>query len=275
MKRFSRTGLTLSAIAVVAMSGCVNSNSQIAQQAKLLGYVASPSKAQLEVSASQIGVEQLNIKRVLAPDDAWLVVNADVGGQPGDQLATSFVLSGESRDVAIPLENLKTPQVIVTLYADRGTRGTFDFDPMSKTQSADRPIIVGGRELAAVVAVRQYGIPVDASKVALVADDQIGASKSLLISRVSAPGAAWVVVRIDKDGGQGQRIGLAHVRSGESTGVVVPLDPLPLSSRLAVSLYADRGTPNIFDFDPADPLNSVDQPFLVNGVEYANKVRVR
>ena len=53
------------------------------------------------------------------------------------------------------------------------------------------------------------------------------------------------------------------------------LDPLPLTANLLVALHADAGDPGLFNFDMDDKLNSVDQPYFVDGKELAIKVRVK
>ena len=248
MKRFAHAGLTLAAIAVLASAGCSATTKQpVTPESTTFGIVASPGKVQLDVAQNQYGVEQLTVKRVVVPSDGFIVVNSDVNGRPGDQLGALFVAKGESLDLAVPLENLTTPKVIVSLYADRGALGTFDYNPLDKQSSADRPFIVSGKEVSTGVAVRQVGIPVGEHQVSIVASAQPGATRSLTVSSVRAPTPAWVVVHVEEDTGQGQRIGLAHVRAGETTGVVVPLETHRLAVRgprhcAGVRLRSDRST---------------------------------
>ena len=112
------------------------------------GYVASAKNAQLELDENQQGVDELVVKRVLAPGDAWIVVHADDNGKPGMRVGLAHVKRGESLDVKVPLKKLTTPKVIVALHADRGSKNKFDFDMMNKEMSPDRPFFVDGKEVA-------------------------------------------------------------------------------------------------------------------------------
>ncbi|NTU72470.1 MAG: hypothetical protein HGB10_11720 [Coriobacteriia bacterium] len=272
----------LAALAVVALAagalslvGCQSTTAPKAETMEVWGYVASADKAQLEVAENQNGVNDITVKRVLAPTDAWIVVHADMDGAPGVRVGLAPIKRGESLDVKVPLENLTTPKVIVAIHADKGTPGEFDFDMMNKEMSADRPFFVGGKELAAVVTVREFGIKTDASRASIVASDQIEATATITVGHVTAPEDSWIAVHLDNDGKPGQRVGLKHVASGETTNAVVKLDPLPLTPTLIVALHADRGDPGLFNFDMDDTIHSIDQPFFIGGKELAVTVRVK
>lgn len=277
MKRILSAAAVVIALAGVALfaTGCTSNKSAEMDMGKVWGYVASPDKAQLELAENQNGVDELVIKRVLAPTDGWLVVHADMNGQQGMSVGLTHVTKGESLNVKVPLEDLTTPKVIVSLHADKGTPQTFDFDMMNKEMSMDRPFFVNGAELAKGATVRDFGVKAAAGTASLDATPQPGATSQLVISSVTAPSDAWVVVHLEKDGGPGQRVGLALVRSGQTSDVVVPLEPLKLTPSLVVALHADKGDAGLFEFDMDDTINSLDQPFFVNGKEVAIKVRVK
>lgn len=277
MKRATLIALMIAvlAAAAVAVVGCSPSAPAKMDTSKVWGYVAAPDKAQLDVADNQNGVTDLVVKHVLTPGDAWIVVHADMDGKPGVRVGLAQVKRGESFDVKIPLGNLTTPEVIVAVHADRGTPGEFDYDMMNKEMSPDRPYFVNEAELAKSVTVRDFGIKTNALQASLEASAQPGETAQITISRVLAPSDAWVVVHLTKDGGPGQRVGLLHVAAGETTSALVPLDPLPLTQDLLVALHADAGVRDIFEYDMEDKLNSVDQPFFVDGKELAIPVRVK
>ncbi len=152
---------------------------------KVWGYVASADKAQLEVAENQDGVDELVVKRVLAPSDSWVVVHADMNGSPGARVGIAPIKRGESLDVKVPLEGLTTPKVIVAVHADRGTAGEFDFDMMNKEMSPDRPFFVNEAELAKMVTVRDFGVPLAAGQASIVASDQIDSTSTITISKVT------------------------------------------------------------------------------------------
>lgn len=106
-----------------------------------------------------------------------------------------------------------------------------------------------------------------------VAPDQNGV-KDLVVKRVLAPSDAWVVVHADMNGKPGMRVGLAHVKKGESLNVKVPLKDLT-TPKVIVALHADKGTPETFDFDMMNKEMSPDRPFFVNEKELALVASVR
>ncbi|MEI7813425.1 MAG: hypothetical protein WCJ13_01360 [Coriobacteriia bacterium] len=264
------------ALSALALTGCSSAPKMQADTTKVWGYVAAPDKAQLDVAADQNGVKELVVKRVLSPTDGWVVVHADMNGKPGMRVGLAPIKRGESLDVKVPLKDLTTPKVIVALHADKGTAGTFDFDMMNKEMSPDRPFFVGGAELAKVVTVRDFGVKVGAGTASITALEQLGLEgQPEVVANVKTPTDAWIVVHLEKDGGPGQRIGLVHVLSGETSGVVVPLEPVKLTPKLIVALHADKGDPGLFEFDMDDKINSLDQPFFVGGKEVAVTVPVK
>jgi hypothetical protein len=275
MKRILLASSLLALLGVALLSAGCMSTKTADNSGKVWGYVAAADKAQLEVAENQNGVNDLVVKRVLAPSDAWVVVHADMNGKPGVRVGLVHVKKGESLNVRVPLKDLTTPKVIVALHADKGTLGTFDFDMMNKEMSLDRPFFVNGTELAKVVTVRDYGVKATAATASLEASPQPGATNQIVISSVNAPTDAWIVVHLEKNGAPGQRIGLVHVRSGSTSDVVVPLDPVKLTPNVIVALHADKGDLGLFEFDMDNTLNSIDQPFFVDGKEVAIKVRVQ
>lgn len=112
--------------------------------------------------------------------------------------------------------------------------------------------------------------PDDAS---LKVGDQLGAD-TLVVDKVEAPGAAWIVVHADDNGMPGERVGLAHIAKGTSTDVKVRLKGVK-SEKVIIAVHADRGRPNNFDFDMNDKEGSPDRPFFVARKELAKIVQVR
>lgn len=276
MKRIALASIVLALLGTsVALSGCSTASTEKVDSSKVWGYVASADKAQLELDENQNGAAELTVKRVVSPTDGWVVVHADMNGKPGMRVGLAHVKKGESVNVKVKLENLTTPKVIVAVHSDRGTKDKFDFDMMNKEMSADRPFFVDSKELAKVVSVREFGVPVAAGKASVVASDQPGAKDELVIARVVAPTDAWIVIHLEKDGGPGGRVGLLHIPAGESLNTTVALEPLPLTSNLLVAIHADKADPGLFNFDMEDKVNSADTPFFVDGKEVAVKVRVK
>jgi len=275
-KTLARAALAALVIFALALAGCTSpSDAETSDDPAIWGYIASADDAQIEIADDQLGTDELVVDRVLAPGDAWVVVHADDNGAPGMRVGLTHVDEGESTNVKVALEGLTTPKVIVAVHADRATKSEFDFDMMNKEASPDRPYFVEGKELAGVVKVREFGVATEAGTAAIEVADQPGASGTLTIDRALAPTDAWVVVHLDDDGAPGQRVGLLHIAAGENTGVVVPLEPLPLTAKLFVAVHANRGETGVFEFDMMDKINSPDQPFFIDGEEVATAVAVK
>ena len=155
MQRTMRFALAVGLLCVaLAATACASSGDDNEPAMKVWGYVVAEKNAVLELAESQAGAAKVTVDRVLSPDPAWIVVHADVNGEPGERVGLAHVEAGETRDVVVPLEGVTTEDVIVALHSDRGTVGEFDFDMMNKEMSPDRPFFVNENELARVVTLR-------------------------------------------------------------------------------------------------------------------------
>jgi hypothetical protein len=274
MRRF-RILATVAVIVVlaVALTGWTFAQAS-AHDFMMVGVVVAEENVALEVE-DQVGAEsEIAVSRVLAPDDSWIVVHLDEGGMPGKRVGLLRVEEGESLDLVVPLdEQVTTPNVIVALHADRGQRGVFEFDMDAFMHSPDKPYFVDFEEVATVVAVADFGVPVMMGEAEIVVDNQAIDSGELLVRRVTAPEGAWVVVHLDDDGMPGMRVGLAAIPAGESTDVRVQIDSEEdVGDALIVAVHADRGVAGEFEFDMDDAVGSPDQPYFVDGMEVATVV---
>lgn len=277
MKKIKIAAVAALALAALALAGCVENpaDAEMSENPDVWGYVASADAAQLEITEMQQGATELVVDRVLAPQDAWIVVHLDDDGKPGMRVGLERIKKGESLDVKVALEEIGTEKVIVAVHADRGERGEFDFDMMAPTMSPDRPYFVNEKELAVMVTVREFGVKTDAGTAAIEVDAQPGARETLTVKRALSPADAWIVVHLDDDGAPGARVGLAHIPAGENLDVSVALDPLPLTDKLFVAIHADRGEADVFEFDMMNKVNSPDQPYFVDGDEVATAADIK
>jgi hypothetical protein len=143
----------------------------------MVGAVVARANVDLQAKPQPYG-GQFVVDRVLTPADSWVVVSGGIRQRsPGGSMASgaasatvewaiigiAHVPAGESRDVVVPLEPFarRGPQVRVSLYADRGTPGRFDFDMDRFQESMDKPLYAA--DPSAGGALRQYVLPVDLS----------------------------------------------------------------------------------------------------------------
>lgn len=81
--------------------------------------------------------------------------------------------------------------------------------------------------------------------------EQTGPWATFVVERVVTPVPSWVVVQARRGlaGGVGTVMGYTRVPAGTSTDVVVALDPRQgVQNTFIVSLLADAGTPNVFEY---------------------------
>lgn len=119
-----------------------------------------------------------------------------------------------------------------------------------------------------------WGYVTTAEKAQLELDENQNGADELVVKRVLSPTDGWVVVHSDMNGKPGLRVGLAHVKKGESVNVKVKLEDLT-TPKVIVAVHADRGTKDTFDFDMMNKEMSMDRPFFVNEKELAKVASVR
>lgn len=229
-------------------------------------------------ATDQIGAtDSIVVEKVVVPAAGWIVVHKDAGGAPGERIGLKRVVKGTASDVSVPLDtDVLTENVFIAVHADEGTSEVFDFDMMDKLGSPDQPFFVDGEEVAVAIKVREFGIPVGMDEAMIEAVDQPVRRATIKVDNVMAPGDAWIVVHLDMDGMPGRRVGLAWVPKGMTMGTVVQLDAsVALTEKLLIALHADRGEPQVFEFNMADGVNSPDQPYFTDGMEVAVPIAVR
>ncbi len=103
------------------------------------GRDAPPHEVSLLVE-DQPGVRgALKVRQVLSPGPAWVSVNLIENGLPGAQVGLAAV-SGEVFELAVPLKKVAlTDELVVTLFADDGAPGIFEFRYDRPRESVDQP----------------------------------------------------------------------------------------------------------------------------------------
>lgn len=85
------------------------------------------------------------MKYVLLPGPSWISVNLIENGLPGEQIGLMRRGAGESQELLIPLNRTGvTGEVVVTLFADDGVVGRFDYRPDDPLGSRDQPYKAAG-----------------------------------------------------------------------------------------------------------------------------------
>jgi hypothetical protein len=152
-KTLSVVGIVLATLLLAVSTVYAFANAPEAGNMGVWGYIASSRQASLDIAGRQTDARKLIVRRVAAPQDAWVVVHLNDKGMPGERVGLQHIGSGVSEDVSVELDGDSGKRVIVAVHADKGTPNTFDFDMENKTTSADRPFFVDGEELAAEVTI--------------------------------------------------------------------------------------------------------------------------
>ena len=82
------------------------------------------------------------------------------------------------------------------------------------------------------------------------------------------------MVHADDNGAPGERFGLAHIDAGETRDISVSIEGVP-TDKVFVAIHADKGQPDVFDFDMMNKEMSPDRPYFVDRKELAAVVTVR
>jgi hypothetical protein len=258
-------------------SGCMSSETPGSRPATgTWGYVSTAKNASIEIDPEHSNVASVVAKRVAAPVDGFIVATASTAATgPAMQVGLVPVKRGVSTDVLIPIMGARSGVVVLTLYADNGTKGRLDSDPMDPTSSPDRPIFVDGKPVAVTVPLSEPEVPMGAGAALLDVFDQ-PASRTLNVTHVVAPGPSWIVVSADENGAPGRVLGQLSIPATDAIGVGVPL-ARPAKGRVFVSLLSDGGTVGALEYQgsrgstPTGP----DVPYVVGGGEVVTRAELR
>jgi hypothetical protein len=237
------------------------------------GVVATPANAIIEVgSGSRVSSEGVSVARVVAPADGWVVVNSVES--PGRPLGKAWVPKGESRNVIVKLDAADGPRARIALHVDRGTKRAYEFDPERPLRSPDAQVFVDRVPVQTALSLSGFGVDVLANSALILAEDQPAGTRSVKVAYLLVPGPSWVSVVSVKDGLPSDVLGRAWRAAGEYQQIVVPLDDVSAPGEVLVTVHQDAGTRSRFEFDPADPLGSVDQPYRSAGEIVSKRIRL-
>lgn len=219
----------------------------------------------------QVGVlNELSVARVVSPGPAWVLVQADMGdGTAGPTVGYAHVGRGVSNHVRVPVDGMGgLPQVaFVTLVADGGRQNVFEYDMNNMPASRDRPFIAGGASVSTTIPVATFGVN-NTDFTAFVDRARLEPSgDAVRVGTVMAPEPSWVVVSAARGSGKPDTIlGKLRVPAGDTADLLVALDSAAPGQKLRVTLLADKGKPDVFEFDPADLRTSADKPYVTGGM---------
>lgn len=231
--------------------------------------VASSSNATIAVAADQDSGVGVEVDRVLAPVDGWLVVRSSSPSRT--VLGRLWVPKGESRDVVVPVGFAESGRVSLALHADRGARRRFEYVPSWPGPQQDSPIRTDRTAVARSLYLTRYGAEVEANSALILVEDQPLAGGVLRLDYLIVPYPSWVSVHEVKDGAVGRVVGLRSVAAGEWQRIEVPMEVTGAGECL-VLVHDDREAPGRFDYRAGAPLEGADRPYVSAGVTVGQRV---
>jgi len=228
------------------------------------GFVAAPGNGVLEIgSGSRVTSDGVVVSRVVAPADGWVVVGSTIS--PGRVLGKAWVPKGESRDVLVKLSLADGARASVSLHVDRGTPRTYEFDAERPIRSPDALVYTERRPVESEMVLSALGAEAPPGTALLQVEDQRAGVTSLRVEYATVPGPSWLSVTSIRDDAPARVLGRVWRSAGEYQQIVVPLDTATSPGQILVTLHQDAGVRDRFEFDPNDPLGSIDRPYRMAG----------
>ena len=110
--------------------------------------------------------------------------------------------------------------------------------------------------------------PTPSSPTVTVDDQPLTDDGQVTIASVTVPEAAWLVIHAEHDGQIGEVLGQTAVPPGTSSDIIITIDPLQATPRLAAMLHQDAAEIGIFEFPGPDA------PWLEDGEAVAGSFDV-
>ena len=96
-------------------------------------------------------------------------------------------------------------------------------------------------------------------KPVVVVNDQEVVNGKVTIAQVDSPGAGWVAIHVQGEGGEpGVDIGFSHVEPGSNKNVIVTVDPKKVTPIMFAMLHTDAGEVGTYEFPGPDGPQEVD-----------------
>jgi hypothetical protein len=237
------------------------------------GVVADSDRASIDIgSSSRVSSEGVLVARVVAPSDGWVVVDSALGA--GRPLGITWVPEGESREVLVKLTAANAPRAVVSLHVDRGKARVWEYDPLRPGPSRDARVLVDRTPVAVALELSSYGSEVLANSALVRVEDQPAGRRAITVAYLLVPGPSWVSVMALKDGLPSKVLGKTWRAAGEYQQIEVPLDEPSSPGEIDVTVHLDAGIPRRFEFNPADPLGSTDQPLRSAGEIVSKRIQL-
>ncbi|MAU01185.1 MAG: hypothetical protein CL608_28920 [Anaerolineaceae bacterium] len=197
----------------------------------------------------------LQIARVVTPEDGWVVLYAMNAGELGDLLGFTDVATGLNQDLELTIDpQLATPTLVAMLHSDAGESGEFEYP-----DGPDVPLQWESAQIATTFALDfQLSEPVVEAEAQAVVEDGI-----IQVANVQLPQDGWLAIHAQEDGRMGQLLGVIPLTAGRHESVAVTIPWQQGTPTLYAALYADVGELLHFDYQAEDePLTAEGEPVV-------------
>jgi len=191
-----------------------------------VGDVTPQPTATLTVQDQSISQNRVIIQTVTVGQDSWIVIR-NSGEETSANIVSEpvFIEAGTHTNVVVPLTNTANlagnaagDELVVMIHADTGTRGTYDYNAQSGTDSPIRNS--GGTDIAETITVTGSSLT--------AADDQVvTANNEVTFSSVNMVNAGWIALYGQNEDGtinEDDLIGVQYVEAGEHENFLVPFN---------------------------------------------------
>ena len=97
----------------------------------------------VNVLGQKIKDNSVIIEKVVATEQSWIVIHADVNGSPGEVIGHAAVNKGENTDVTVNINTNKTTSILYAmLHFDVGEIGVYEFPEDDLPVKTDNKIVI-------------------------------------------------------------------------------------------------------------------------------------
>ena len=213
-----------------------------------VGDVTPQPTATLTVQDQSISQNRVIIQNITVGQDSWIVIR-NSGQQNAADIVSEpvFIEAGTHTNVEVPLTgtanlqgNATGDELVIMVHADTGTRGTYDYNAQSGTDSPIRNS--SGANIAETITVRGSSLN--------AADDQVVTDNNeVTFTSVNMVNNGWIALYGDNEDGsinEDDLIGIQYVEAGEHDNFLVPFNE-GYEFQAGSNVY-----PRIYMDDPAD-----------------------
>jgi len=191
-----------------------------------VGDVTPQPTATLTVQDQNISQNRVIIQNITVGQDSWIMVRNSGQLNATDIVSDPvFIEAGTHTNVPVPLTNTANlagdaagDELVVMVHADTGTRGTYDYNEQSGTNSPIRNS--SGANIAETITVRGSSLS--------AADNQaVTANNEVTFSSVNMVNNGWIALYGQNEDGtvnEDDLIGIQYVEAGEHENFLVPFN---------------------------------------------------